>query len=167
VLFDLPDFCPPPSDVAVKCVDTAIICVKYSFKLCKGPRCDTTVCYTVVRKCESRKADVTIGSGLDVGIDARLGVSGRVGIKHQSEISVGPNPAGSDITVFLNLPAADPRAVVEISTFAGIVVHSQTAAVVKGSNQIALTGLNLLSGFYLVRVRGEFGSVSQTIQISK
>lgn len=167
VLFDLPEFCPPPSDVAVKCVDTAIICVKYAYKLCNGPRCDTTVCYTVIRRCESKKSDVGIGGRIDLGLDARVGLTGQLGLKHQSEISVNPNPANSDFNVTVTVPQADPNAVVEVSTFTGVIVHSQAAAVVKGKNELSLATNALVSGVYIIRVRGIFGSVSQTIQISK
>jgi len=173
VLFDLPEYCPPPSDVAVKCVYTAIICVKYSFKLCDGPRCDTIVCYTVVRRCESRKATIGIGGSIGLGLEAHLGqeahvgLSGKTEFQHQSEINVSPNPATSDITIDVTIPTADPRAVVEMSTFTGVIVHSQGAAVVNGNNHISLSTQTLLPGLYLVRVRGVFGSVSQTVQITR
>lgn len=148
VLIDLPPFCPEPTS-AVRCIDTAEICVKYAFKLCDGPRCDTTVCFRLIRHCQNstgansslRNPSYSPASNLTEDVSSR-----------SEFIRVFPNPTGEDATVEF-LAQSDRHTInIDIIDVSGSVVLRSTAVVVNGSASLTFPTTSLSNGIYAVRV---------------
>jgi len=166
LLINLPPACPTVSTAnrPIECVDTITFCVKYTVLICPELRCDTTICYTIIRKCRSGRPNAGINTG-SVNIGSTL--NEEVGVITSASVVSVPNPAADYADITLSMPYDDATALVDIVDVNGNVVATVTSGLKAGETTVSADLQSVPAGAYVLRLRHAGGVVSHAIRVMR
>lgn len=165
VLINLPPACPTvsASNRPIECTDTITFCVKYTVKICPELRCDTVICYTIVRKCRSGGPNAGVNPGsFDLGTSLN-----EVGIITSASVISVPNPATDYADITLSMPSDDATALVDIVDVSGNVVATVATGLQAGETTVSANLRDVAAGTYVLRLRHAGGVVSHAIRVMR
>lgn len=166
VLINLPPACPTisTSNRPIECVDTITFCVRYTVLICPELRCDTVICYRIIRKCRTGGANAGVRLGT-FEVEASLNDGSGI-ITAASVVSV-PNPATDYADITLSMPYDDATASVDIVDVNGHVVATVATGLRGGETTISADLQGVASGTYMLRLRHAGGLVSEPIRVMR
>lgn len=165
ILINLPPACPTvsTSNRPIECVDTIKFCVKYTVLICPELRCDTVICYRIIRKCRTGgpNAGVNLGS---TEFESTLNDAGI--ITAASVVSV-PNPATDYAEITVSMPYDDATATVDLVDVNGRIVATVATGLSAGQSTVTADLKSVLTGTYMLRLRHSGGLVSEPIRVMR
>ncbi|MDZ4744873.1 MAG: T9SS type A sorting domain-containing protein [bacterium] len=166
ILINLPPACPTVSTSSrvIECTDTIKFCVKYTVLICPELRCDTVICYRIIRKCRTGGPNQGINLGNAGSTDNTNTLNEAVILTAASVVSV-PNPATDETDVILSMPYDDANASVDIVDLNGQVVATIASGLKAGQTTVNANLHGMASGTYMLRLRHTGGLISEPIRI--
>lgn len=167
LLINLPPVCPSisTSNRPIECIDTVTFCIRYTVKICPDVRCDTVICYRIIRKCRTGGPNAGANLGeLDQGGYQESTLNEYTPISQAGIVTV-PNPVLDHADITLVMPEDDASATADIIDVNGNVVATIITGLSAGETVIPVNMQMLASGMYLVRLRHATGMVSQPLHV--